>query len=683
MIFTFLLASQQLGETVRNRSLPKPSIAFAKELRKLANKLGDKYVTKVSEIIDGVTCIKSPQNTGKTQAISEIIREFREQGTSVINITHRELLATHLGKRLKLEGYKDLTARDMRIQNGLSICVDSLHKISGCTYDVVVIDESEQFVNNLKSKHIKNKNANLEVLTHLIKNAKKIICLDADLGNLTHTLVNLLRPEAERKVINNHYLVGEDKNLSVYQRRGSVLVKAKQTLEDNKTLLHVCNGLGESERVYQLLKELFPNKNGLLINSETSNSPEVREIINDPNKFSQYDYVVASPSLQTGVSIDGDLFDVITGTFFSVIGTPDDCLQQIWRSRNTKDIHVWVEARNIHKSYDDETLEAPFSHTYSKECELLSKNEHGIHNDLYKRIKIETEKQERKAKSNYRYNFLKLATLQGFNVELVECTDKANHMEAQEMTELARVLGEQNYADNRVLARDITAKEASELASKQSLSTEETYELDKYLIKHTFRYETNEGKDAARTAIKHKQKIDPDNFEDDLLLSEFIKVDNRGKLQKAVLNFELTFKTEEQLKETANELEEKNQLIGDIENVASKQQFNRELLNTVGFFKTLNGEQVRYDRHTLLTFVKWVESNRKWLKGIMDLPSKKQLANNPCRYVGSWLRKLGLNQKRVGANTGSPKYTLNSKTLDEMNNWLKIRGEVVICEDSF
>ncbi len=670
-------------ETVKNRALPKPLLAFAKELRKLASKIGDKYVAKLSEIIDGITCIKSPQNTGKTQAISEVIREFREQGISVINITHRELLATHLGKRLKLEGYKDLTARDMRIQSGLSICVDSLHKISGCTYDVVVIDESEQFVNNLKSKHIKNKNANLEVLTHLIKNAKKVICLDADLGNLTHTLVNLLRPEAERKVINNHYFVGEDKNLSVYQKRGNVLAKAKQTLEDNKTLLHVCNGLGESEKVYQLLKELFPDKKGLLINSETSNSPEVREVINNPSKLSQYDYVVASPSLQTGVSIEGDLFDVITGTFFSVIGTPDDCLQQIWRSRNTKDIHVWVETRNIYKSYDDETLEAPFFHTYNKERELLSKDEHGIHNDFYKQIKIEAEKQERKVKSNYRYNFLKLATLQGFNVELVECKDKAANMEAQEMTELARVLGEQNYADNRVLARDITAKEASELASKQALSTEETYELDKYMIKHTFRYETDEGKDAARVTVRRKQKIDPDDFEDDLLLSEFIKVDNRGKLQKAVRNFELTFKTEEQLKETANELEEKNQLIGDIENVASKQQFNRKLLSTVGFSETLDGEQIRYDKHTLMEFVQWIEDNRKWLKGIMDLPSKKQLTNNPCRYVGSWLRKLGLDHKRVGANVGSPKYTLNPEVLNEMNNWVKIRGEVVICEDSF
>ena len=310
-------------EAVSNARLPDPSKAFAKSKRKLA--IGDRYLPRIKEVLDGITLVKSPQNTGKTQAITSLIREFRNEGVSVINITHRESLATHLGERLGLESYKDLTARDMRIQRGLSICVDSLHKLSGCEFEVVIIDESEQFVNNLKSGHIQNKSANLEVLEDIIKSAKKIICLDADLGTLTHTFTNLFRPEAQRKAINNHYFVGANKNLHIYQKRGDILVKAKETLGDSKTLLHVCNGLGESEKVYQLLSELFPDKKGLLINSEISDSPEVREVLNNPSQLTQYDFVVASPSLQTGVSIDGNIFNVVTGTFYTAIGTPNDC----------------------------------------------------------------------------------------------------------------------------------------------------------------------------------------------------------------------------------------------------------------------------------------------------------------------------------------------------------------------
>ena len=218
-----------------------------------------------------------------------------------------------------------------------------------------------------------------------------------------------------------------------------------------------------------------------------------------------------------------------------------------------------------------------------------------------------------------------MATLQGFDVELVEPKDEVRIAEGKKLSKLSKILGEQAYADNRVMARDITAKEASKLAGKQSLTFEETYQLDKYMLKQTFRYDTDEGKDTARKTVKRKRQVEAASLDDDSLLGELIKVDNRGKYQRVVHNFELTFKTEEQIKELADELEKKKELVGDIDNVAGKQVFHKELLEAVGFKETLNGEEVRYSKNTLITFVGWIEDNRSWLQGVASLPSKGKL----------------------------------------------------------
>ena len=63
----------------------------------------------------------------------------------------------------------------------------------------------------------------------------------------------------------------------------------------------------------------------------------------------------------------------------------------------------------------------------------------------------------------------------------------------------------------------------------------------------------------------------------------------------------------------------------------------------------------------------------------MNLPSTEQLAKNPCRYVGGWLRSMGLDHKRVGTHAISDnQYALNPEIVDEMVNWAEVRGEIVI-----
>ena len=55
--------------------------------------------------------------------------------------------------------------------------------------------------------------------------------------------------------------------------------------------------------------------------------------------------LLASPSLCTGVDIQGEHFDEVYGFFNAVALTATDCLQALHRYRHPVPFHIWVAPR--------------------------------------------------------------------------------------------------------------------------------------------------------------------------------------------------------------------------------------------------------------------------------------------------------------------------------------------------
>lgn len=638
-----------------NTGLANPMIAYEKELRGIINQ--HRYLPAI-EAVEGITLIKSPQNTGKTHALKSLVAKSKAEGENILVISHLRSLVGDIARRLELTDYRSIKGSDIIRETALAICLNSLTRLvdraSGDelrNYHTVIIDEIEQLSRTLKSVHIKERQLILSVLVTIIQRAKRVILLDADLGQLTKAFIKCVRPHDKVKLIENNYQVAKElgKKAVIYQRKGEALRVGLNRLEQGKRVAFFCNSLADTEGVYSLITAKHPHLKGLLLNSETS-SEHQHELTNMTEAVKNYDFVVASPSLQTGVSIEGSHIDVVIGLFHSVVGTAEDAVQQLWRVREATELHVWADPLKQSLPMNRNMLAATFGNTLKKERELMGLGEtYGQINETYKALWIESTLTENLSKNGFRQNLIRLMVLQGFEASLN--ADKSEGTSGLEKG--CKALGLELYANNRANAKDITATQAKALKDKTELTRAEGYELAKFHLKDFYRLTSDDD------------------------VKAWLIANNRGRLERKVENFELIFKSDDTLKAELLARAERSNLAGDIKFKAVKREFLRRVLESTGFANALEGQEHRYSKETLGALVEYIKANYEWLVGAFkSFPTLEKLAANPIQYVYGWLKQLGLKHKQVGKHQGPNKYTLDLEALESMRAIVKRRGVV-------
>jgi len=162
-----------------------------------------KYV-EIDEFKPGLTLIKSPKGSGKTQSLTDIIKrtfyrhyaisldEFEftdddegpptqwETGKRILLIGHRRALIRSMCKRLDLNCYLDendpnINHNGWDFRKRFGVCLDSIKKIDTWydpTYDLVIIDEVEQVLAHLLSETSRDAAGYLD---HLYKIPESVI----------------------------------------------------------------------------------------------------------------------------------------------------------------------------------------------------------------------------------------------------------------------------------------------------------------------------------------------------------------------------------------------------------------------------------------------------------------------------------------------------------------------------
>ena len=166
----------------------------------------------------GITLVKSPKGSGKTEALRSILNQiradifragisYRQKPRSILLIGHRRSLITEAAKKLGIWCYLDETDRPLGLDRTLAVCLDSLPKfnesngrslISTGPHDLVIIDESEQVLSHLVGETIKSRygiDRCFDALQHEIAHAKAVIALDADLGLVTAHALRTMRTQ--------------------------------------------------------------------------------------------------------------------------------------------------------------------------------------------------------------------------------------------------------------------------------------------------------------------------------------------------------------------------------------------------------------------------------------------------------------------------------------------------------
>jgi Domain of unknown function (DUF3854)/Origin of replication binding protein len=300
---------------------------------------------------DGILVLASAKGTGKTKAIVDLV-----QGDArILALGHRISLMRNLCDRMDLDYRSDLDEFRGQAINAdgvthrVGLCVDSLGKINPDEFrdGIVVIDEFMQVLRHLLLSQTCNQNgkrpALLARLGQVVRNARLVILADADAADIGIDYFRALRGDHQpiHLIRNDFQPEGFSVRFLATKQDDAIVAEILEDLSAGRKIFIATDSLNGSEALKQLIDNLKSTPRGLIINSKTSGEAEQRDFITNPNQtVQQYDWILATPSLSTGVSIEVEHFEKVYGLFYGV-ATDADAAQALNRVRANVPRVVW------------------------------------------------------------------------------------------------------------------------------------------------------------------------------------------------------------------------------------------------------------------------------------------------------------------------------------------------------
>lgn len=421
-------------------------------------KYNEIYIREFKEF-SNVLCIKSAKGTGKTYALRKYIRSL-DKGKRVGCISFRKTLTTSLVNMLNADDVNNDKNVEVNVNNinnnnknkkinndkfvnyqyvegvitdNRWVCqLESLLRIVKCEMDLLVIDEFNQVISQMLSVSGNRINSIFARFEYMIRSAKKIIVMDADLTNESIDILKRLRGDGEYNIIHNYYTksyelkITDDKKktkeyIAKKLRSGEkVCIATNHGAKFALTLAHQLENI--NNYVTKINKKVKPTKKKILVICKDT-LDEVGYTLKDVNKYwINYDCVIYSPSVQSGVSFDvPNYFDCVVGFFCNTSCNYTDCSQMMHRVRHTKERIVCVKTTNIPYApgrteemekyitiIRQSTLNIPYEETANGYSYPLKNN--------YYHIWISKECEKNRSRQNFLYLFMRAEACQGANI---------------------------------------------------------------------------------------------------------------------------------------------------------------------------------------------------------------------------------------------------------------------------
>lgn len=368
---------------------------------------GQKYLEPNGEKIpfpaeEKFLAIKAPKGTGKTEVIKGLVDEAHAEGRRVLLVSHRQQLTQNLCDRVGVPSIYEVKeakkqgreqAKADVAANGMGLCVASLHPLSQAQFKaeewrnaLIIIDEAEQVIwEMLNSATCRdNRVAIIRAFKTLMMGALspdtegRVILADADLSDVSIDFVRQVgeRPELKPWLAVSNWK-GDGYRCHFYECPEDNLIQAEAAIERGAKLLVMTDsqrskGKFSSTALEARWKRMFPDKKILVGDSKTlhqKNHPAYGAIA-DREGFDgllgQYDIVIFTPSLETGVSIDlTGHFDAVYGFFQGVLGE-NSIRQSLMRLRDLVPRHIYVAPRGLEFVGAGETHHGALADTQQK-----------------------------------------------------------------------------------------------------------------------------------------------------------------------------------------------------------------------------------------------------------------------------------------------------------------------------
>jgi len=272
---------------------------------------------------------KSPPGTGKTFLMKKFIKKLKSQ--TILSITSRVNLAGEHMVDLELNFYKKT---DIKKSKKLAIQLESLYKckLSNFKDGILILDEINSLLTHLRSPTVTNRRAlNFTCLIELIKTAKYVICLDADMCDWNIEFIKKIRCN---KIINNDFLVYYNVfpnklyiPATLYDCEYTMINKMVELANRSEVFVACFDSIGYMECIIKYLSDYISDDNILVYSSKVDYGT-----INTDDWVGKY--VFYTPSIIYGVSYD----KVPTEVFCFIKKTHLNCLQIYQMSNRVRKI---------------------------------------------------------------------------------------------------------------------------------------------------------------------------------------------------------------------------------------------------------------------------------------------------------------------------------------------------------
>lgn len=297
-----------------------------------------------------VVMVKSATDTGKTAFLEYCVKKIVQHKSDAIitSIGCRQSFATNSAPRLGIRNYQDLNAQELNSENAAVVQLDSLLKNDRGDEtrerDLLILDETTAMLAHLLGDTLKQKQrAVYKKLRALLKRAKKIVCVCADLDEKSIAFLKAVVPEKSIGLLLNEWK-DDSRKVYLYSDRAQFEAKLFEELEKNEKIAY-CNShcALDVKRITDVVKEKNLRADRLTGRFDTKKKKDF--LCTHLEELQELDFFGYTSTLTVGVDINFQHFDSL---FCDVKNKPlvaRDVAQMMARVRklNRNAIHLLVD----------------------------------------------------------------------------------------------------------------------------------------------------------------------------------------------------------------------------------------------------------------------------------------------------------------------------------------------------
>ena len=321
-----------------------------------------KVVDELSPLdrIDGVTVIRAPMASGKTQRVGapwvRDVKAAMDFGYEVWAVAHRVSLIGEMAHRLDLAHYQHDGFQTVLEKGGVGVCLPSitLKKYAEQKPEYIFVDEIRQVLEFLGAEaYCRTKEgtaANVfDRFVEIVRDAKGVLSADAGADDTVLQFLRMCRPDDQIRVIEMRSKPTEIKGtvLTGEHCQDQVVDQAAFAMQIGAKVWFACEGTVTADAVG---RDLGRVGKVLVLTADNKSDAAQKAFLEDPEGQSRlYDAVVASPIISSGISIEHQgkpHFNAGFALFSGGAIRPTDAAQMLRRVRYLKDWTIGLTSLN-------------------------------------------------------------------------------------------------------------------------------------------------------------------------------------------------------------------------------------------------------------------------------------------------------------------------------------------------